>query len=482
MYSFFIIFLSHFHKLSNRIGLVWWTSTVIFLTGDLRADAATLLGDAILEPEALNFARGTYGTCINGQTFQIDAVASLKGWQYGTWFDAKGRLCVGRRQLPVGVWQRLAFDDYRITHTDVHNVAVLGLCPADGTIHLAFDHHGSPLHYRVSRPGTITAPAQADWSPSLFSPVTAELVKGHALNALTYPEFFATPDGRLQLYYRIGGSGNGDSHLAEYNPGKGGWTVKGVFVSSNGTYEGSRARNAYHNGFDYGPKGRLHTTWVWREMLDNGQWGLLNCHGLQYAFSDDDGQTWYNNALEKIGVVKQDPVHLESTKIMVKPLAYRWGIMNQVTQIVDGRDRVHVVMWQNPPGAPAGSKDMNTWRYTHYWRDEKGQWHEQQLPFFGRKPFLLADAEDNLVLVYTKPANLEYHGADVGGPLHIATASAKREWNDRNDVYSSANSFVGEPRVDKYRWQKERVLSVYTQEAPLKPGQPSRLHVLDFKP
>jgi len=377
--------------------------TAVFLValacapGNAAAPSLRLVNDPVLDAEALNFARGTYGTCINGQTFQIEAVASFKGWQYATWFDGRKRLCVARRHLPEGAWQRIAFDDYTINHTDVHNVAVLGICPADGTLHLAFDHHGSPLHYRVSRAGAVTSPETTEWTAALFGPTTSELVKGRKLGRVTYPAFFSAPDGRLQLSYRIGGSGNGSSHLAHYDPAQGGWTVRGEYISGAGDYQGSRARNAYHNGFDYDAKGRLHTTWVWREELDNGRWGPSNCHDLQYAFSDDGGRTWRNNDGAPIGVTGRAPMRLDSPKLTVHDVRWRWGLMNQLTQTVDARGRVHVVLWQNPPDAPAAAKDMNAWRYFHYWRDEQGRWHQRRLPVFGRKPSLHSD-QDNLAL------------------------------------------------------------------------------------
>jgi len=440
-----------------------------------------LVNDSVLDAEALNFARGTYGTCINGQTFQIEAMVSFKGWQYATWFDGRKRLCVARRQLPQGAWQRIAFDDYTINHTDVHNVAVIGICPADGTIHLAFDHHGSPLHYRVSRTGAATAPERTEWTATLFGPTTSELVAGQRLTRVTYPAFFSTPDGRLQFSYRIGGSGDGSSHLAHYDPDKSGWAVLGEFISGAGDYHDNKTRNAYHNGFDCDANDRLHTTWVWREGQDNREWGTSNCHDLQYAFSDDGGRTWRNNDGAQVAVTGREPMRVDSRKITVHDVRWRWGLMNQLTQTVDARGRVHVVLWQNPPDAPAAApKDMNAWRYYHYWRDERGDWHQQRLPFFGRKPSIVADAASNLFVVFTKPANLEYHGTDPGGPLHIFKATAARDWNDWQEVFRSKQSFVGEPRVDKYRWLQERVLSIYAQETPAEPGNPSTLRVMDF--
>jgi hypothetical protein len=35
----------------------------------------------------------------------------------------------------------MAFDDYPQTTDDGHNTVQMGICPADGTVHLAYDHH-----------------------------------------------------------------------------------------------------------------------------------------------------------------------------------------------------------------------------------------------------------------------------------------------------------------------------------------------------
>ena len=432
--------------------------------------------DTVPEPRALNFAKGTFGTCINGQTFQIDALVTHAGWQYATWFDADRHLAVGRRKLPDGAWQTFAFGDYTISHTDVHNVAVIGVCPGDGTVHLSFDHHGHPLHYRVSRPGVATDPDSSTWSAELFGLTTSELVQGEPIKGVTYPAFFSMPDGKLQLTWRTGGSGNGDTWLADYDGATGAWTVIGKFISGQGNYGTSPTRNAYPNGFDYGPAGRLHTTWVWREGEENGRYGLRNCHDLMYAYSEDAGRTWRNND----GDVLELPIRLASPGITVVPLAYRWGMMNQLTQTVDAEGRVHVVLWNNPPDAPGPEPDKDRWRYFHYWRDTDGAWHDQRLPCRGRKPSVLAHPNGDLVMVFTEPDNLEYHEFDPGGPLRIWAATAATGWSDWREVLATATAYVGEPRLDQYRWQQSGVLSIYAQEAPAKPGEPSKLKVMEF--
>ena len=119
------------------------------------------VADSVVDPRALNFPSGPWGPAINGQAFQQDGVASHKGYQYATYYDADRRLCVARRKLPAADWEVIRFEDYRIgEHNDIHNVATLGVCPGDGTIHLAFDHHCGPLHYRVSGRHAATRPAE----------------------------------------------------------------------------------------------------------------------------------------------------------------------------------------------------------------------------------------------------------------------------------------------------------------------------------
>ena len=44
-----------------------------------------------------------------------------------------------------GAWSVVRFSDYYFASDDSHNVISIGVCPKDGTIHMAFDHHGSSL-------------------------------------------------------------------------------------------------------------------------------------------------------------------------------------------------------------------------------------------------------------------------------------------------------------------------------------------------
>ncbi len=461
------------------VGLLSTVSPATETLGAGEAEGGPRVGvqaETVIDEGGLNFAQGPWGTCINGQTFQEQALATHQGCQYATYFHGSGRLAIARRRLPAGPWQRIHFDDYRIRHSDVHNVAVLGVCPGDGTLHLAFDHHGHPLHYRVSKPGVATHPDRFAWDAGLFGPITDTLDQAEPLRGVTYPMFAPAPDGGLLLYYRTGGSGDGDWHLTEYDPAQSCWAPPRRFLAKEGLFQEDSSRCAYLNGLQYDARNRLHVSWCWRETPD-----LKSNHDLLYACSDDRGRTWQNNAGQPIARSGQTPLRVDSPGILVAPLAFGWGMMNQLTQDVDGQGRVHVMLWHNPLDAPGPNHDLNAWRYFHYWRDPAGQWHRQAMPFFGRKPRLVVDEAGDALLVFNKGTDLEYHQQDHGGKLHVAAATAKAHWTDWRVVYTSDRDYVGEPRVDVLRWRSEHTLSVYVQQKPAEPGKSSPLWAIDLQ-
>ena len=137
--------------------------------------------------------------------------------------------------------------------------------------------------------GIATAPKETAWDASLFGPVVSELEKAKPIR-ITYPRFWETPEGSLQFCYRRGNSGNGDRMLVDYDPAQGVWQGTRQIDSGKGVWQKSESRCSYPNGYGYGPLGKLHATWVWRE---GG--GTAN-HDLMYAYSEDLGVTWKNNA------------------------------------------------------------------------------------------------------------------------------------------------------------------------------------------
>ena len=162
----------------------------------------------------------------------------------------------------------------------------------------------------------------------------------------------------------------------------------------------SGTRCSYPNGYDYGPRGSLHVTWVWRESSQGAN------HDLMYAYSQDRGKTWRNNRGEPL----PEPPGVASPAVKVVDINRALGLMNTHGQAVDSQGRIHTVMWHCTEQSlrAAGSKPgQHRWgppearRYHHYWRHGDAVWQHGDLPMVaGNRPKLFMDEEDNAYLVY----------------------------------------------------------------------------------
>ena len=380
--------------MKQRAGLLAISGWVLLVAAPVWAGlGVTKIGDSTIDAQALTI-QGGFGQAINGLAFQQDAVVTHGGHQYLGYYDGRRRVCLARRTLPAGAWQVIRFPDYDFRSNDAHNTISIGICPQDGTIHIAFDHHGHPLHYRVSRKGAADASRGTAWDASLFGPIRSELEEGKPIR-ITYPRFWQTPDGGLQFCYRQGGSGNGDRMLVDYDVATGTWRNTRQIDSRKGRFQNalgeSLSRCSYPNGYNYGPAGKLHATWVWREDSQGAN------HDLMYAYSEDRGVTWRNNA----GQVLTEPARVDSPGITAVEISQALGLMNTHGQAVDSRGRVHVVMWHCTAESlkAAGSKPgeqrwgpLEARRYHHYRRDLNGRWHHVELPWVaGNRPKVFTD-------------------------------------------------------------------------------------------
>ncbi|TKJ35258.1 MAG: hypothetical protein CEE38_15630 [Planctomycetes bacterium B3_Pla] len=473
-------------RLDSKLVGILLLAILIGALPPVRADFRVVkVGDSLVDAEALTI-QGGFGQCINGLSFQQDAVVTHAEYQYVAYYDGNRGVCLARRELPEDRWRIIRFGDYDFKSNDAHNTISMGICPKDGTIHLAFDHHGHPLHYRVSSKGAADNPKDATWEASLFGPVTSELETGKPIK-ITYPRFWQTPDGGLQFCYRQGGSGNGDRMLVDYDGETGTWASTRQIDSRQGLFmdsmDQSRSRCSYPNGYNYGPGGKLHATWVWRESSQGAN------HDLMYAYSKDRGGTWLNNKGELLG----KPAGVNSPGITVVGISRLHGLMNTHGQAVDSKGRVHVVMWHctdQTLRAASSKPGEHRWgppdarRYHHYWRATDAQWHHRELPpVAGNRPKIFMDKSDNAYIIFGKrrrPAKLADGHLHSAGDLAIAAATAASRWEDWKVVHVEKGPFVNEMLGDNYRWDKEGVLSVMVQQSPEKAHQPTPLRILDF--
>ncbi|MER7394315.1 BNR repeat-containing protein [Streptomyces sp. NPDC000151] len=438
--------------------------------------AVSKLGDTQLDAQALYFV--SYDGLVNNNSFQKNGLLTYKGYQYAAWYTADRHAVVARRPVTGTEWQTVELP-HRLSVDDSHNVISMGISRVDGRLHLAMDSHSSGYFYVKSAAGLVSSPAGRAWDPRAFGDVQTTLDGVALTDEFTYPQFVATPDGRLQLSYRVGVSGNGRNALAEYDGAH--WKPLGEWSGSAGTYTtdhgASSARNMYLHGIDYGADGTLHAFFTWREqngavMCDGG--GITN-HDTGYVHSTDRGRTWRDAAGKVVGVTGgADKVSVED-RTVVDPLGPDHSLMNQESQATDSAGRPHAIISYVPGRFTQCTSDyvddrVRYGRAFHVYEDARGQWKKTEIPVplnSSQRTHLVFDAHDNAYAVMP-------YG-------RIVAASESSGWTDWKTVYDGAglNAF-GEVVVDDTRVAQDGVLSFMYQRRSTG-TTPSPIHVVDFR-
>lgn len=469
--------------LTARLGVLLLCTLLLWVIPMAHADDVKVLRQTTLDEKALTFAEGhqtKFGNFPNGVTHQQFPMRTYRGYQYAIYYDHQRQVCVGRRQLPAGSWEVIRFTDYKFDNNDTHNVAVLGICENDGTIHLTWDHHVSDLHYRRSIVGAANNPESTPWTTDLFGPVTNELEPTGPVSQVTYPRFVSMPNGNLMFYYRFVTSADGDSIIRVYDGKKNKWLKShGKFIDRQiGKYKfngkTSDYRYAYINGIGYGGK-RLHVSWIWRDRFEKTS--ATNQHDLCYAYSDDDGITWNNSAGTQVAVTGKSFINIDTPGLIVHPIDPGNDLSSQNTQYAYPDGSIHVIILHKAEG------NSRTRTYHHHWRDAAGKWHAEQLPFKGSRPEVVGDDQRNLFVVHTARNDLRIL---KGVPNADFSAWS---WSLIYNEDDPTNG--GDGQIDLSRWQSERILSVYHQEKPTTilnygngksiDGTPAPLNVTDFQ-
>jgi hypothetical protein len=384
----------------------------------------------------------SYGGYLNGESFQQDGILTYNGYQYAAYWNTGPRVVLARRPVGNGDWSKIEMaPGYTGTSGDAHNTISLGVSPRDGRLHIAFDHHSSNLHYVQSVPGLLTQPQSVPWATSSFGPVTG-MLGDTAVTLVTYPRFVTAPDGRMLLSYRYGTSGSGDEVLWEYDGSAGTWTRIGTYIAGI-----ADSVNAYLHGLEYHGT-RLHATWCWRATPD-----ASTNQDLFYAYSDDHGRTWRNNAGVVVATADAAPMTMQSD-LRVWAIAQNRGLINQEHMTVDRQGRVHVLL-SHLPDSEASSSNFtharNRSQFFHYWRDLRGAWRRVPMNIPVRANWrgkLAVAASGNVYAVL--PA------------LRIAAASAASCWTDWALLETAYDGqFFSDPLIDRQQLRDSDRLTVF---------------------
>ncbi|MEU9395102.1 BNR repeat-containing protein [Streptomyces sp. NPDC048324] len=438
--------------------------------------AVSKKGTTRLDAQAVFFV--SYDGLVNNNSFQKNGLLTYKGYQYAAWYTSTGNAVVGRRALTASSWSTVTLSHVLKT-SDSHNVISMGVSKVDGRLHLNMDSHSDGYFYVKSVAGLLDDPATTAWTSSVFGAVQTSM-DGLALTSqFTYPQFVSTPEGRLQLSYRVGISGNGRNALAEYDGSS--WTALGEWSASTGTYTSSHgsstARNMYLHGIDYDAAGRLHSFFTWREqnaavMCNSG--GITN-HDTGYVYSTDRGRTWRNDAGTLVATTgTSDTVAVTDSGLVVDSLNPDHSLMNQESQWTDSTGLPHAIISYVP-----GRFGQCTTNYVadrtadgrafHVRKNASGGWQKTEIPVplnSSQRTKLVLDKYDNAYAVF---------------PFgRIAAASKASGYTDWTLLYdgSDLNAF-GEVVIDEMRVRYDNVLSFMYQEKS-SGTTPSALHVVDF--
>ncbi|EGO52226.1 hypothetical protein NEUTE1DRAFT_149807 [Neurospora tetrasperma FGSC 2508] len=455
---------------------------------------------------------------LNAYAFQQDAIVTFKGYQYVAYWSNAGPddgdtlyLCVARRLLrprsgmPVLSnedqvsektaygWEVLELRDYKQTVDDGHNTISLGICPGDGTIHLAFDHHCDILRYRYSKRDVATQPRTISWRPDIFS-ATLDCLPGilsthKPLRDVTYPRFGFLGENMF-FSHRDGKAGLGNDHLYTYNGKDGRYEYIGPYLTGVQS-------SPYVNGMT-SRDGVLYVTWVYRGFVEYPGWddpldtkhkqqagpnGAENNHNICYAYSDADGYVWKNGCGEVIADLrdpakfptsvrgKERTIKNDCSGIAAFDIPKGKGLMNQEAQAVDQEGGVHVL-----------NRDMmnegGTYLWKHYHRSPDGTWTQRALQ-------VITEGSNRGQLAISKTGDLYAILPDsTTKSVRILRATKASEFADYREVWKG-DGLGGEPLVDSARLEYDNVLSVFARHNPVdsakQAAESQAIAILDFE-
>jgi hypothetical protein len=335
------------------------------------------------------------------------------------------------------------------------------------------------LRFRISELGAAGTPAHSSWDATLFSSTQAFLPgipPNNLTKEVTYPRFVNIEEDLL-LTYRIGQAGLGSDVLYRYSSATHVYTYLGQHLTGV-------SNSPYINGFDY-RRSRLHISWCYRNFIpiplftapdahkqQAGPNGPENNRDLNYAFSDDLGQTWKSSdgfVLAKIGGQGASQVECtikpgaEGARVFEIPTGS--GILNQEAQAADWEGRFWALNRENRSGEEKWMvyhreiDGRTLFSIQNLWLMFQDKWSTMEVPSpskpteTGSRGSMCVDRNNNVYLIL--PGNSD-------SSLSIVRGQMKNGWFEFETIWTRTG-FDGEPLVDVQRLEVSNTLSVFTR-------------------
>jgi hypothetical protein len=389
----------------------------------------------------IEIGKGWAGNTVNTVIFRHHGVLTFGNVQFAAFYDANENVTFVRRDLQTNAVEYSTLEG-EFNVRDAHNAISLGV-DKNGYLHIAFDHHGSPLQYRRS-----TTPMSINhWSNPM--PMTGEKEE-----KVTYPAFLFNPvDSALLFLYRRGNATNGEAFLKKYNPQQQQWFDFDEPILSGNDKVPTACPYWNHPVFD--ERGALHLSFVWRIP---GKEGKVNNIGMAYATSRDNGMSWANYENVHLSL----PITRES-QTSVWDIPELLNLINQCGMSTDTNGCPHIVYYSND--------DNHIPQYKHLWFDGK-MWNNSTLKL-RTKEFSL-EGKGTLQIPMSRPEVLigkdnRVHilfRADITNDQFVTLTLFPPDYNPekakRTVLWKHSVGFA-EPIIDRHRWQRKNILTMLIQ-------------------
>lgn len=395
--------------------------------------------------ELSEVGKGWSQTSVNTPVFRNNSLVTYAGKQYIAYYDSEGFLTLGSRTNGSNQWT-LKRSVYKGNCKDAHNTISL-MVDGKGYLHVAFDHHGTPLKYcRSKAPGSLEL---------------GELIPMINKNEknVTYPEFYSLKDGDLLFAYRDGASGNGNLVLNRYNVKKGKWKrIQDVLI------DGEQTRNAYWQLY-VDSKGTIHLSWVWRETPD-----VATNHDICYARSTNGGKTWTRSNGKKYKL----PITADNAEYAWK-IPQNSELINQTSMTADTQGNPYIATYWRDAESKVPQYRL-VWYNGNEWKLQ--QISERVSPFSlsGGGTKLIPMARPRLA-VRQKDGKTEafylFRDVERGSKVSLAYTEnlGKTEWSMKDLTDFPVGAW--EPSYDTELWKNGGNLDIYVQHTSQGDGERS---------
>lgn len=414
----------------------------------------TGLQASVFNPRLVEISQGYSGTSVNTAIFRTNSLVTHGDTQYVCFYDPEGYVTLAKRKHGSEEWQ-VERTQYKGNVKDAHNVISMGI-DGEGYLHLAFDHHGHPLHYVKSvAPGSLKVGE-------------LQAMTGVDEDNVTYPEFYSLNNGDLLFVYRSGASGRGNMAINRYDLKTGRW----IRVQDS-LIDGEEERSPYWQLY-IDDNNVIHVSWVWRET-----WLVETNHDMCYAKSEDGGKTWKRSD----NTVYELPITAANSEYAWK-IPQNSELINQTSMTADENSTPYIISYWRAP-------DSEVPQFRLVWNDGNG-WQQREISN-RTTPFTLSGGGTKMIPV-SRPRvvadgsfiGVLYRDRERDGKVTLAATfnGPDGDWEVVDLTDFDVNAW--EPTIDNQLWRDRKKMHIFLQntyqgdgERALEKG-PTPVYVLEY--